>query len=154
MLVCRDGASEIDFCKTAFGAAELSRRTGANGDVVHATLSIGNSMIMIHGEFPNLASRAPELDGSSSVVIYLYVEDVDITIDQAVAAGAKVLSPVTNLPWGDRTRADHRFVRARVEHSHSCRKRTGGVISSSLHLPTTQGRSHRLLAIVPIGPFH
>jgi PhnB protein len=103
MLVCRDGASEMDFCKTAFGAVELSRRANPDGTVVHATLTIGGAMIMVHGEFPTLASRAPRLDGSSSVVIYLYVEDMDSTIDQAVAAGAKVLIPATNYPWGDRT---------------------------------------------------
>jgi PhnB protein len=103
MLVCRDGASEIDFCKTAFSAVELSRRANPDGVVVHATLTIGGAMFMIHGEFPNLASRSPQSDGSSSVVIYLYVEDMDATIGQAVAAGAKVLSPATNLPWGDRT---------------------------------------------------
>jgi PhnB protein len=102
MLVCRDGASEIDFCKTAFGAVELSRRPGPDGTVVHATLRIGEAMVMIHGEFPNLASRAPEPDGSSSVVIYLYVEDVDSVIERAVLAGARVLIPAANQFWGDR----------------------------------------------------
>lgn len=102
MLVCRDAASEIDFCKTAFGAVELSRRLAPDGAVVHATLMIGGAMIMVHGEFPNLASRAPQSDGSSSVVIYLYVADVDTVIDRAVAAGAKVLLPATNAFWGDR----------------------------------------------------
>jgi PhnB protein len=103
MLICRDGASEIEFCKSAFGAVELSRRAGEGGIVVHATLAIGGAMIMIHGEFSGLASRAPQPDGSSSVVIYLYVEDVDATIAQAVGAGAKVLIPAADLPWGDRT---------------------------------------------------
>jgi PhnB protein len=102
MLVCRDGASEIDFCKTAFGAVELSRRPAPDGAVVHATLTIGEAMIMVHGEFPNLASRAPQSDGSSSVVMYLYVADVDTVIDRAVVAGAKVLFPATNASWGDR----------------------------------------------------
>ena len=102
MLVCRDAASEIDFCKTAFGAVELARRSGPDGTVVHATLTIGEAMIMIHGEFPALASRAPQADGSSSVVIYLYVPDVDRVIERAVATGARVLVPLTNQPWGDR----------------------------------------------------
>ena len=102
MLVCRDGAAEIDFCKAAFGAVELSRRSAPDGAVVHATLAIGEAMIMIHGEVPNLASRAPQSDGSSSVVIYNYVEDVDAVIERAVAAGARVLLPATNVFWGDR----------------------------------------------------
>jgi PhnB protein len=59
-------------------------------------------MIFLHGEVPTLGSCPPQLDGSSSVVIYLYLEDVDRVIDQAVAAGAKVLIPVTNAFWGDR----------------------------------------------------
>jgi len=102
MLVCRDAASEIDFCKTAFSAVELSRRAEADGTVVHATLTIGEAILFIHGESPALASSAPLLDGSSSVVIYVYLEDVDRVIDRAVAAGATVLMPVTNAFWGDR----------------------------------------------------
>ena len=102
MLVCRDGASEIDFCKAAFGALELSRRPAPDGTVVHATLTIGAAMLMIHGEFPHLASRAPLPDGSSPVVIYLYVKDADSVIDRAVLAGAKVLIPAADQFWGDR----------------------------------------------------
>ena len=102
MLICRDAASEIDFCKTAFNAVERSRRSAPDGTVVHATLGVGESMVMVHGEFSNLASRAPQPDGSSSVVIYLYVGDVDKVVERAVAAGARVLIPVTNQPWGDR----------------------------------------------------
>jgi PhnB protein len=102
MLVCRDASLEIDFCKRAFGAVELSRRSREDGTVVHATLQIGEAMLMIHGEFSNLASRSPQPDGSSPVVIYLYIEDVDRVIERAVAAGARILIPVTNAFWGDR----------------------------------------------------
>jgi PhnB protein len=103
MLVCRDAAAEIDFCKTAFGAVELVRRPGPDGTVAHAALTIGGAMIMVEGEWPSLASRAPQLDGSSPVVIYVYVEDVDTVIGRAVAAGARILLPVKNQFWGDRT---------------------------------------------------
>jgi PhnB protein len=102
MLVCRDAASEIDFCKTAFGAVELSRRPSPDGIVVHATLKLGDAMLMVHGEYPNLTSRAPQTDGSSSVVIYLYVEGVDAVMERAVAAGARVLIPAMDQFWGDR----------------------------------------------------
>ena len=102
MLVCRDAAKQIEFCKTVFGAVEQSRRSTPDGTVVHATLSVGESMIMVHGEFLHLASRAPESDGSSSVVIYIYLGDVDAVIERALAAGAKVLIPVIDAPWGDR----------------------------------------------------
>ena len=102
MLVCLDSASEIDFCKSAFGAVEASRRSAPDGSVIHATLKMGNAMVMVHGEVPTLGSRAPSTDGSSSVVIYLYVDDADIVIDRAVAAGATVLMPPVNMFWGDR----------------------------------------------------
>jgi len=103
MLVCRDASAEIDFCKTAFGAVELGRRPGPDGTVVHALLTIGGAMIIIEGEWPTLASRAPQQDGSSPVVIYVYVEDVDAVMERAVEAGARVLLPAKNQFWGDRT---------------------------------------------------
>ncbi len=102
MLVCRDAAAEIEFCKSAFGAIELSRRTGQDNSVLHATLRIAEALIMIHGEFHTLASQAPQPDGSSPVVIYNYVEDVDATIGRAVAAGARTLMPAADQFWGDR----------------------------------------------------
>jgi PhnB protein len=123
MLVCRGAGAEVDFCRTAFGAVELSRRMSSEDAVVHATLQIGPAMIMVHGEFPNLASRAPERDGTSPVVIYIYVDDVDAVVGRAVNAGARVLIPVANQPWGDRVGriidpAGHVWnVATRVEHA-------------------------------------
>jgi PhnB protein len=102
MLVCRDGAAEIEFCKAAFDAEELSRRTGPDNGVVHATLRIGDALLMVHGEFQAHASQAPHSDGSSPVVIYNYVEDVDTVIERAVAAGARILIPTADAIWGDR----------------------------------------------------
>ena len=103
MLVCRNPPAEIDFCKATFGALELGSRPGPDGTVVHALLSIGGAMVIIEGEWPTLASRAPQADGSSPVVIFVYVEDVDKVIERAVAGGAKVLLPVKDQFWGDRT---------------------------------------------------
>jgi PhnB protein len=103
MLVCRDVSAEIDFCKATFGAVELVRRPGPDGTVAHALVTIGPAMVLIEGEWPTLASRAPQPDGSSPVVIYVYVEDVDAVVERAVAAGARVLLPVKNQFWGDRT---------------------------------------------------
>jgi len=103
MLVCHHASAEIDFCKTTFGAVELGSRPGPDGKIAHALLTINGAMIMIEAEWPTLASRSPQLDGSSPVVIYVYVEDVDTVIERAVAAGAKILLPVENQFWGDRT---------------------------------------------------
>lgn len=102
-LFCRDVAAEIDFCKSTFGAVDLNRRPGSDGTVVHALMTIGPAMIMIEAEWPGLASRAPNPDGSSAVAIYVYVEDVDNTVERAVAGGAKILIPAKNQFWGDRT---------------------------------------------------
>ena len=101
-LVCRDPASEIDFCVRAFEAIEVNRRPGPNGSVAHALLTIGPEMIMVEAEWPSLPSRAPTPDGTSPVVIFVYVPDVDQTVERASACGAKVLVPLQNQFWGDR----------------------------------------------------
>jgi PhnB protein len=101
-LFCRDVAAAIDFCTNTFGAVERGRRPGPDGTVALALMTIGPAMIMIEAEWPGLASRAPKPDGSSPVVIYVYVEDVDKTVERAVAGGATILSPVQNQFWGDR----------------------------------------------------
>jgi len=102
MLICRDGAAEIAFCARAFDAVELSRRSAEDGAVVHATLRVANALVMVHGEVATFPSQAPATDGSSSVVIYLYVEEADRIVKQAVAAGARLALPLTDAPWGDR----------------------------------------------------
>jgi PhnB protein len=102
-LVCLDPAAEIDFCASTFGAVERVRRPGPDGTVAHALLTIGPAMIMIEAEWPTLTSRAPKPDGSSPVVMYVYVTDVDQTVDRAIASGARVLIPATDQFWGDRT---------------------------------------------------
>jgi PhnB protein len=102
MLTCSDTATEIDFCKRAFGAVVLSERVWADGKIIHATLGLGASLFMVHGEIGHLASRAPQNDGSSPVVIYLYLPDPDLAIEAAVQAGASVLLPAADQPWGDR----------------------------------------------------
>jgi PhnB protein len=101
-LICRDPASEIDFCVQAFEAAELNRRPGPDGTVSHALLQIGPAMIMIEAEWPTLPSRAPAPDGTSPVVIFVYVPDVDKTVERATAHGARILVPLQNQFWGDR----------------------------------------------------
>ena len=101
-LFCRDVAAEIDFCEKTFGAVERVRRPGPDGTVAHALMTIGPAMIMIEAEWPGLTSRAPKPDGSSPVAIFVYVEDVDKTVEHAVKGGAKVLVPVENQFWGDR----------------------------------------------------
>lgn len=102
-LFCRDPAASIDFLVSAFGAVELGRREGPDGEVVHALLAFRSEMVMIDGEWPTLPSRPPALDGSSPVPIFLYVEDVDDAVARAVELGARILVPLQDQFWGDRT---------------------------------------------------
>ncbi len=95
-LLCRDPAVAIDFCASTFGAVERVRRLGPDGTVAHALMTIGPAMIMIEGEWPTLTSRVPKPDGSSPVVMYVYVEEVDQTVERAIAAGARDLIPAQN----------------------------------------------------------
>lgn len=101
-MVCRNASAEIEFCKSAFDAVEISRRSDPDGSVVHAALKIGAAMIMVHNETPGLFSQAPKADGTSSVVIYLYLQDMDAVIDKALRAGARLQIPASNTTWGDR----------------------------------------------------
>ena len=101
-LVCRDPTAAIDFLIGTFDAVELGRRPGPDGSVAHALMTIGPAMVMIEAEWPTLPSRAPALDGSSPVVIFVYVEDVDQTVERGVERGAEVLVPAEDQFWGDR----------------------------------------------------
>src|SRR5262245_6820420 len=86
-----DPEGEIGFCMRTFNAIELNRRPGADGKCAHALITIGPAMVMIESEWIQIANRAPSPDGSSPVVLYVYVENVDETVSRAEAAGAKVL---------------------------------------------------------------
>jgi PhnB protein len=102
-LFCRDPVAEIEFCTAAFGAEEGVRRPGADGTIAHALIMFGPAMVMIESEWPQATNRAPAMDGSSPVALYVYVESVDETVERAVAHGARILMPAANQFWGDRT---------------------------------------------------
>ena len=102
-LFCRDPEAEIGFCTRTFNAVELNRRPGADGKTAHALITIGPAMVMIESEWPQISNRAPSPDGSSPVVLYVYVENVDETVTRAEAAGGRVLIAPANQSWGDRT---------------------------------------------------
>jgi len=104
MLVCKSPEAEMNFCAAAFGAVEEVRRLGPDGSPIHIAMRINDAFLVVQSEFPDVvASRAPSPDGSSPVVIFLYVADVDLAVERAVAMGAKVLMPAQNQFWGDRT---------------------------------------------------
>jgi PhnB protein len=102
-LIIKDAARAIDFYKKAFGATELMRMADPSGMVMHAEIQIGDSPIMLADEFPDMGFRGPQAYGGTPVSILLYVKDVDALAAQAVAAGAKVMRPVKDQFYGDRS---------------------------------------------------
>ena len=101
-LVCAGAAEAIEFYKKAFDAVETSRLPGHNGKLVHGSIRIGDSPIMLADEFPDWGSFGPKSLKGSPVTIHLYVEDVDSFVARAVDAGAKITMPVADMFWGDR----------------------------------------------------
>jgi len=101
-LICADAAAAIDFYKAAFGAVELVRLPGPQGKLMHGSVRIGDSALMLVDEAPEWNMLGPKALKGSPVTIHLYVTDVDATVAQAVAAGAKITMPVADMFWGDR----------------------------------------------------
>lgn len=102
-LVLNDSNSAIQFYQKAFGAEEIFRMPGPGGKgVMHAEIRIGNSPIMLNDEFPGMGTKSPKSLGGTTFTIHLYVDDVDKAFERAVAAGAKVEMPVSDMFWGDR----------------------------------------------------
>ena len=99
-----DGASKaIEFYRTVFGAKERMRLAAPGGRIGHAELEIGNSMIMLADEHPEMNIRGPKSVGGTPVTVLVYVEDVDRAFERALTAGAKELRPVQNQFYGDRS---------------------------------------------------
>jgi len=104
-LVVRDAARAIDFYRAAFGAEELGERfTGPHGEVVHAEVRIGDSVIMLSDETDNGApAKSPQSVGDVvTSIMATYWEDVDAAWQRALAAGAAVLYPLADQFYGDR----------------------------------------------------
>ena len=99
-----DGAGDaIEFYKNIFGAQERFRMPGPDGRIGHAEIQIGDSPIMLVDEHPEIGALSPRRIGGSPVSIMLYVEDVDRVVERALAAGAKLLRPVQDQFYGDRS---------------------------------------------------
>ena len=95
--LCVKGAAQaIEFYKKAFLATERMRIAQPDGRVGHAELQVGDSVIMLSDEFPEIGARSPQSLGGSPVSIHLYVEDADAIFSQAVAAGAKIKRPIAD----------------------------------------------------------
>jgi PhnB protein len=99
----KGAARAIEFYKNVFGAVEKMRMPGPDGSVGHAELKIGDSILMLSDERPQIGALAPQSVGGSPVTIHIYATDVDAVVQKAVAAGAKLDQPVKNQFYGDRT---------------------------------------------------
>jgi uncharacterized glyoxalase superfamily protein PhnB len=101
-LIVDDGAAAIAFYQNAFGAQENTRLLAPDGKtVMHAQLTIGNSVFMLGSEMPPHA-LSPKSRGGSSVYLHIYVADADAAFDRAVKAGGIIRMPVSDMFWGDR----------------------------------------------------
>jgi PhnB protein len=101
-LTVDDAAAAIEFYKDAFGANERTRMDAPDGKIGHAEIEIGDAIVMLSDAFPQFATRSPKELGGTSVGVFMYVEDVDAVVKQAVAAGATVTREVEDQFWGDR----------------------------------------------------
>jgi PhnB protein len=102
-LSVRGASAAIEFYKRAFGATEITRLVQPDGRIGHAEIDISGARIMLADEFPEAGFSSPESLGGSPVYIHLNVADVDAIAQRAVAAGAKVVRPVEDQFYGDRS---------------------------------------------------
>ncbi|HLQ46348.1 MAG TPA: VOC family protein [Planctomycetaceae bacterium] len=102
-LIVKGAADAIEFYKRVFGATEFMRVPGPGGCVAHAEIKIGDSIIMLADEFPQMDALSPKTIGGTPVGLMLYVANVDEVFARAIAAGAKELRPLQNQFYGDRS---------------------------------------------------
>jgi PhnB protein len=102
-LIVWNASKAIDFYKQVFGAEQLMRMDAPGGKVGHVELNIGGSKLMLADEFPEMGAHSPQHFGGTPVSLLLYVPDADTVTQRAVAAGAKVLKPIKDQFYGDRS---------------------------------------------------
>ena len=101
-LIVDGAAAAIEFYKKAFGAVEVMRMPAPGGRIGHAEIKIGDSHVMLADENAEMNARSPKSVGGTPLSLLVYVEDVDETVERAVAAGAKLDRPVEDKFYGDR----------------------------------------------------
>ena len=101
-LVCKGAAKAIDFYTKVFGAQEMLRMPGPDGQIMHAEVKIGNAILMLADENKERGHLSPVTLGGSGSSVMLYTNDVDAVFSRAVAAGAKAEMPPADMFWGDR----------------------------------------------------
>jgi len=102
-LIVNDGAAALDYYRRAFGAVEKMRLEGPDGKIGHAEIQIGDSVVMLADEFPQMGALSPQSIGGTPVGICLYVPNADSQFEQAIAAGGKIERPLQDQFYGDRS---------------------------------------------------
>jgi PhnB protein len=102
-LIVDGAAAAIDFYTSVLGATERMRMPGPDGRIGHAELEIGDSMIMLADESPQMGINGPKTIGGTPVTLHVYVEDADGAFERAVNAGATSLRPIADQFYGDRS---------------------------------------------------
>ena len=102
-LIVKGAAAALDFYQKALGAEEVMRLEGPGGTIGHAEFKIGDSMIMLADECPEMSFRGPKSIGGTPVSLHVYVDKVDARFELAIAHGGKVIRPVQDQFYGDRT---------------------------------------------------
>ncbi len=101
-IVVTSAAQAIEFYRKAFGAENTVCMKSPDGKIMHAEIKIGNSIVMLGEESPQMGCVAPVSQKGSTVSFYIYVRDADAAFQQAVKAGAETVMPVSDMFWGDR----------------------------------------------------
>ena len=101
-LVIKGASKAIDWYKEALGAQELYRMPGPDGRLMHAEIKIGDSVIMLTDEMPEMGGKGPVTLGGTPVSLMIYCKDCDALFNRAVSAGASVRMPLEDAFWGDR----------------------------------------------------
>lgn len=102
-LIVNGAARALEYYQKAFGAKELFRMDAPGGKIGHAEIQIGDSRVMLADENPAWNAKAPESGVTPPVQLMIYVEDVDKTFKNALAAGGRETMPIKNQFYGDRS---------------------------------------------------
>jgi PhnB protein len=101
-IVVQGAERAVAFYRDAFGAEEVSRIPVSDGRLMSVQLRIGDGLLHIADEFPEMGVLAPPSIGGTPVVLALEVADVEAMFARAVAAGAQIRQPLADMFWGDR----------------------------------------------------
>jgi uncharacterized glyoxalase superfamily protein PhnB len=101
-ITVKGAAQAIDFYKQAFAAEEVARHQSPDGRIMHASLKIGDSFLMLNDEFPGYGGAGAPQGGKQPFLLHINSQDVNSEFERAVKAGAKVTMPLKDQFWGDR----------------------------------------------------